>query len=82
MKNSDETKEYTEYLAALKKDHLAFRELCAELDALALAEEDMEAAFQRAEKHLEQGTEDGFDAALDELRPIFDHIDIDQIESQ
>ena len=42
----------------------------------------MEAAFQRAEKHLEQGTEDGFEAALDEIRPLFDHVDIDQIESQ
>lgn len=82
MSTSDESKEYAQYLEALKKDHLAFKELCAELDAIALAEEDMEAAFQRAEKHLEQGTEDGFEAALDEIRPLFDHVDIDQIESQ
>ena len=82
MSTRDESKEYAEYLEALKKYHLAFKELCAELDAIALAEEDMEAAFQRAEKHLEQGTEDGFEAALDEIRPLFDHVDIDQIESQ
>jgi hypothetical protein len=53
-----------------------------ELNALALAEGKMEAAFQRAEKCLDQGTEDGFETALDELRPLFGHIDIDSIKAQ
>lgn len=72
MSAGDEYTTYAEYRAALERDSKVLEELKRDLDAINLAEQDLLEALDKAESHLEKGTEEGFESAVKLLRELFD----------
>lgn len=77
MSAEDEITTYEEYQAALARDREVLEEFRAERSAIAVAREDLLAAFDNVERHLEKGTEEGLAEAVRLLQVMFQDIDMD-----
>ncbi|MEN9844992.1 MAG: hypothetical protein RIS36_139 [Pseudomonadota bacterium] len=72
MSGGDEYTTYAEYLAALERDSKVLEELKRDLEAINQGEQDLLEALDKAESHLEKGTEEGIESAVRLLRELFD----------
>jgi hypothetical protein len=78
MSSGDEYNTYEEYIAALEHDSKILDEMYNELEAISLAEQDIQGVLNAVERELDKGTEEGLAAGLEKLGALFEGIELDE----
>jgi hypothetical protein len=82
MTSKSKFNSYEEYLAALQHDQKVLQELDQELQAISDAEQEILESLAVAEKHLQAGTEEGYEKAMNQLRMLFSVVELAEMEQE
>ena len=82
MSSKRDLNSYEEYFAALLHDQKLLRELDQELQSISDAEEEILESLNVAEKHLDSGSEEGMERAINQLEMLFSVVDLAELSEK
>lgn len=82
MSSKKDLNSYEEYIAALRRGKTLLDELDQEMKAISEAEEEILESLNVAEKHLDSGTEEGMERAINQLEMLFSVVDLAELSEK
>ena len=82
MSSKKDLNSYEEYIAALRRGKTLLDELDQEMKAISEAEEEILESLNVAEKHLDSGTEEGMERAINQLEMLFSVVDVAELSEK
>jgi hypothetical protein len=82
MSSKKDLNSYEEYIAALRRDQTLLDELDQEMKGISEAEEEILESLNVAEKHLDSGTEEGMERAINQLEMLFSVVDVAELSEK
>lgn len=82
MSSKKDLNSYEEYIAALRRGKTLLDELDQEMKAISEAEEEILESLNVAEKHLDSGTEEGMERAINQLEMLFSVVDVAEVSEK
>ncbi len=82
MSSKKDLNSYEEYIAALRRGQTLLDELDQEMKGISEAEEEILESLNVAEKHLDSGTEEGMERAINQLEMLFSVVDVAELSEK
>jgi hypothetical protein len=82
MSSKKDLNSYEEYIAALRRGQTLLHELDQEMKEISEAEEEILESLNVAEKHLDSGTEEGMERAINQLEMLFSVVDLAEVSQK